>query len=116
MISRNFCNRRSIRLKGYNYSKPGAYFVTICCANHQYSLGRIDNQIMKLSPIGKIVKKFWQQIPNHFDNVELNDYVIMPNHIHGIVIINDNCNVKCRGEVTYHAHLYYLRPSQSKII
>ncbi len=70
-------HRRSIRLKGYDYSKLGAYFVTICCVNHQCCLGRIDNQIMKLSPIGKIVKKFWQQIPNHFDNVELDDFMIM---------------------------------------
>ena len=97
----DYHHRRSIRLKGYDYSKAGAYFVTICCKDHQFYFVRIENQIMTLSPIGKIIKKFWHRIPNHFNNVQLDEYVIMPNHIHGIIIINEYCGVNgSRGEVT----------------
>jgi putative transposase len=82
-------HRRSIRLKGYDYSKAGVYFVSICVKNHECLLGKINNLQMELNVFGKIVNFKWKNIPQYFKYVELNDYIIMPNHIHGIIIINE---------------------------
>ena len=82
-------NRRSIRLKGYNYSQSGLYFVTICTLKKQYIFGDIENGKMVLSPEGIVVGQCWNEIPEHFPNVVLHDFVIMPNHIHGIIEITD---------------------------
>jgi putative transposase len=83
-------------LKEYNYSLPGEYFVTICTNGHECILGEIFDDEMKLKARGIIADKCWREIPKHFLNVELDEYVIMPNHVHGIIILNDHC----RGEVT----------------
>jgi REP element-mobilizing transposase RayT len=84
-------NRRSIRLKNYDYSQAGAYFVTICCKNQQCYFGRIENRKIILSTSGKIAKMNWENIPRHYKNVILDEYVIMPNHLHGIIhIIHDD--------------------------
>lgn len=87
--------RRSIRLKGYDYSQPGAYFVTICTKNQYHYLGDIIGGRMKLSEIGEIINQFWIEISYHFDNVHLDGFIVMPNHLHGIIMID----VNCRGEV-----------------
>ncbi len=81
-------NRKPNRLKGYDYSRGGAYFITICVCNRECLLGQIINGKMILSDIGQIANECWVQIPYHFSGVELGEYVIMPNHIHGIIIIN----------------------------
>jgi REP element-mobilizing transposase RayT len=88
----NLHDRKSVRLRGYDYSKPGAYFITICTHDRQYNLGRSENGSIKLSPIGKIVEKYWKEIPEHFKHVALDAYIIMPNHIHGIIIITHKIN------------------------
>ena len=77
--------RRSLRLRGYDYSRPGAYFVTICIRNQKCIFGEIINGNMHLNEIGNIVVDWWNRIPQHFPSVEINDFVIMPNHIHGII-------------------------------
>ncbi|MFB2878561.1 transposase [Floridanema aerugineum] len=78
----------SIRLKDYNYSNNGWYFVTICTYQKLCFLGEaIGNQI-QLTAIGKIAEEFWLNIPSHFKYTYLDAYVIMPNHIHGIIIID----------------------------
>jgi len=78
----------SIRLKYYNYSCPGEYFVTICTKDRINYFGKINkNHKMILSEIGKIAEKYWLEIPKHFSNTELDIYQIMPNHIHGIIKI-----------------------------
>ncbi|MGD0591288.1 MAG: transposase [Bacteroidota bacterium] len=82
-------NRRSIRLKEYDYSQPGEYFITICTYNHEYTLGEIINSEMRLNEIGKIAEKCWKEISNHFMNVELDEFVVMPNHLHGIFTISE---------------------------
>jgi putative transposase len=82
-------NRRSIRLKNYDYSRPGGYFVTICAKNRNPCFGQIVNEKINLSPVGKIVEGCWLGIPEHFKNVKLDEWVIMPNHIHGIIIIDE---------------------------
>ncbi len=78
-------NRKSIRLKGYDYSSPGAYFVTICIKNRECLLGEIRNQKMILNDFGKIIAYHWEKIPSHFQNAKLDEFVAMPNHFHGIL-------------------------------
>ena len=80
--------RRSIRLKDYDYSRAGAYFVTICVDNHDCVFGNIQGENMVLNELGNKVQQFWEQIPEHNENVILDEFVIMPNHIHGILLIN----------------------------
>src|SRR5271157_3677875 len=81
-------HRRSIRLKGFDYSQPGGYFITICTQNHECVLGEIVDGQVRLSPAGEIASQCWSEIPKHFPNVELDVNVMMPNHVHGIIIIH----------------------------
>ncbi|MEJ5283963.1 MAG: transposase [Brevinematales bacterium] len=82
-------HRRSIRLKNYNYSQPGTYFITLCVKNRENLFGTITNGQIQLNDYGKIAQKYWLEIPSHFPDVSLDEFVIMPNHFHGIVIINE---------------------------
>ena len=79
--------RNSLRLQDYDYSQPGVYFVTICTENRICYLGNIVDGIMISFPISKIVRKIWLEIPEKFQSVDLDAFIIMPNHIHGIIII-----------------------------
>jgi REP element-mobilizing transposase RayT len=81
--------RRSIRLQGYDYSQAGAYFVTICTHNRQCLFGGIADRKMRLNDAGRVVQQCWDRIPTHFPHVELDGFVVMPNHVHGIVVITD---------------------------
>lgn len=85
-------NRKLNRLKGYNYSQAGWYFLTICIKNREHFFGKIINGTVHLSTIGKTAQKCWQEIPTHFPNAKLDEFIIMPNHIHGIIVI-ENSNV-----------------------
>jgi REP element-mobilizing transposase RayT len=82
-------HRRSIRLRGYDYSSIGAYFVTICTVGRECLFGEICTGGMILNDTGRLVQEWWQGVPDHFANVILDEYVIMPNHFHGIVVITD---------------------------
>lgn len=79
----------TFRLKGYDYSLPGYYFVTINTKNKQEFLGRVVNGKMNLNVAGKIANRFWRDIPKHFNNVKLLEFVVMPNHVHGIIVIEE---------------------------
>ncbi len=83
-------HRRSIRLKGYDYTQPGAYFVTICTHNREPLFGRVVDGEMVLNAFGEIVWACWGEIPDHFPHVELDAFVVMPNHVHGIIWIVDH--------------------------
>ena len=83
-------HRRSIRLKGYDYSQEGAYYVTIVTLQRKFLFGQIVNKDMILSLYGEIVQKWWKEIPVHFLNVETGAFVIMPNHVHGIINIRSS--------------------------
>lgn len=83
-------HRRSIRLKEYDYSQPSAYFVTIVVKDRDCPFGDVIDGEMKLSRAGEIVDEFWKQIPNHFQNAVLEEFVVMPNHLHAIVFITEN--------------------------
>lgn len=80
-------HRRSIRLRGYDYTRVGAYYVTICTDDRSCIFGRIVNAASHLSPLGDIVDECWRAIPMHFPHVHVDVHIIMPNHVHGIVVI-----------------------------
>jgi len=80
-------HRCSIRLKGYDYSQAGAYLVTIVTRNRACLFGDVVHDEVRLSEMGKIVQWTWQDLPNHVRNVQLDAFVVMPNHIHGIIVI-----------------------------
>jgi REP element-mobilizing transposase RayT len=80
-------HRRSIRLQGYDYSQQGAYFITLVTQHRECSFGAIGEDGIRLSPIGQTTQDFWRQIPAHFPNVALDEFVVMPNHLHGIIVM-----------------------------
>ncbi|WP_457654477.1 transposase [Rhodocaloribacter sp.] len=80
-------HRRSIRLKGYDYRKEGAYFVTICVEGHVCRFGTIQSGRMRLSAEGRVARDCWLALPDHFDRAVLDAFVVMPNHVHGIVFL-----------------------------
>jgi putative transposase len=86
--------RKTIRLKEFDYSRPGEYFITICTKDHEHAFGSIVNGQMDLNERGRIVDRCWKGIPEHFSNVELDEYIIMPNHVHGILILNDSVGTR----------------------
>ena len=83
-------HRKSYRLKGYDYSGPGLYFITICTKNREHHFGEIENNTMILNDIGKFANQCWLEIPNHFTNASLREYTVMPNHVHGIIELHEN--------------------------
>lgn len=91
----------SARLKNYDYSQPGIYYITICTKNHVLIFGDVIDSKMTLSNEGNIAKKYWVDIPNHYHQIELDEYVIMPNHIHGLIKIIETAksNISTIGEI-----------------
>jgi len=77
----------STRLSNWDYSSNAAYFITICTANREHHFGTIIDSKIQLSSIGEFAYKCWREIPNHFPHFYLDEFVVMPNHIHGIVMI-----------------------------
>lgn len=86
--------RRSIRLQEYDYRQNGAYFITICTHNRVELFGTIAEQDIRLNDWGKIAEMCWQEIPEHFPRVELDEFVFMPNHLHGIIVLADNVGAR----------------------
>lgn len=80
-------NRRSIRLKGYDYSKPGMYFITICTKNRQHMFGEIKDGQVHLNECGNMANKHLIELPNRFSNIKIDEHIIMPDHIHAIIEI-----------------------------
>jgi putative transposase len=87
-LFRNRYRVESARLKEYNYARDGKYFITICTKNRIHYFGELMTGKMVLSEIGEIAYKFWMEIPDHFPLVEIDEFIVMPNHLHGIMIIN----------------------------
>ncbi len=79
---------RSLRLRGYDYSRAGRYFITICCQGHVCRFGAVENGKMILNDAGKMIEK-WHLISEKFRNIKLGTYIVMPNHFHSIIIIAD---------------------------
>jgi putative transposase len=89
----NLHHRRSIRLKNYDYRQAGAYFITICIHQRQCRLGQIQAREMAPTIDGTIVAQIWHRIPQHFANAHLDAFVVMPNHIHGILWLGDDRSI-----------------------
>ena len=83
-------HKRSIRLKGYGYAREGAYFVTICTADRMPVFGEIVSEVMRENKYGDIVRSCRNELPSHYRNIVLDEFIIMPNHVHGIISIVDN--------------------------
>jgi putative transposase len=83
-------NRKTIRLQWYDYSQSGGYFVTICTHEKMCVFGKVADGGVRLSAIGEIARECWDEIPKHFPMAELDEYIVMPNHIHGIILLNDH--------------------------
>jgi len=84
-----------MRLPGYDYSQPGAYFLTVCTQNRQCLFGEIENTQMRLSDAGQMVQVVWKELTLRYPGVETDAFVIMPNHVHGIIWMTS----ERRGEV-----------------
>jgi len=82
-------HRRSVRLKNYDYSQPGAYFITVTTYQRALLFGEIIDGKMSLNQCGEIVQSCWERIPCHYPDAVLDSFVIMPNHVHGIIVIAD---------------------------
>lgn len=92
-------HRRSIRLKGHDYSRVGAYFITICTQNRECLFGDILDGVMRLNDAGEIVADEWLKTAAIRHEIELDVWVVMPNHFHGVaVIVNSGTTVDCRGD------------------
>ena len=87
----------SARLQHWDYGWDAAYFVTICTKDRECFFGEIENGLMNLSKIGVIADVLWYEIKNHATNIELGEFVVMPNHIHGIIILNGNDKLNATG-------------------
>jgi putative transposase len=79
---------RNTRLRGYDYARSGAYFVTICTHAFAPSLGTIKGSVVRLTPSGEIVRRTWFELPSRFPRVQLDAFVIMPDHVHGIMALH----------------------------
>ncbi len=81
-------HRKSIRLKEYDYAESGMYFFTVCCHDKKALLGHISEGEIELNRFGEIVHEVWLDLPKHYAQIKLDEFVVMPNHIHGILVIN----------------------------
>ena len=100
--NQNRHHRTSSRLKGYDYSHEGLYFISICILNRECLLGKIEKNNMILSETGEIANQYWKDITTHFPNSALHQHIIMPNHIHGIIEINHNNTMGMRHGSSLH--------------
>jgi len=92
-------HRKSIRLKGYDYSQAGLYFITICTHQRECLFGTIEHDEMQLNDIGIVANTCWMDIPKHFPNAVLHAHIIMPNHVHGIIELTMDGDVGVVGDV-----------------
>lgn len=89
-MKNKYPNRRSIRLQSWNYAWPGYYFITICTKNFEHTFGEVQDRIMKLNSFGEIARQEWIKTSEIRNNVIIDEFVIMPNHMHGIIQIIDH--------------------------
>ncbi len=80
--------QKQYRLPEYDYSSNGYYFVTTCTKNRKHLFGKIQEKKMVLSDLGRIVEKYWHEIPHRFPSVALDEFIVMPNHFHGIIVLD----------------------------
>lgn len=83
-------HRNSIRLKNYDYRQAGAYFLTLCTHQRECLFGNISAGVMQLNPIGQIVQRHWLSLPRYHPHVTLDAFVVMPDHFHGLIVLQDS--------------------------
>jgi len=81
-------HRRSIRLVDYDYAQSGAYFVTVCAEDHTCLFGDVVSAEMRLNDAGRMIQTAWDELPDHYPGVETDAFVVMPNHIHAIIVLS----------------------------
>jgi putative transposase len=82
--------RKRIRLPGYDYSRPGYYFVTVCVKGHVELFGAVEKGVMHWNAAGHMVDEVWRSMPEHYPGISVDSWIVMPNHVHGIVVIGDD--------------------------
>ncbi|MDX1919671.1 MAG: transposase [Candidatus Caenarcaniphilales bacterium] len=102
--------RKNIRLPNYDYSSPGAYFVTVCSFVRESIFGEVQNDEMFANEKGQIVEEVWKGLPKHYHNIELDEFVVMPNHFHGILKIIYNPG---DGHIPSYVGAHHDEPAQS---
>lgn len=95
-LFQNKYRTKTTRLQGWDYSSNGKHFVTICTRNSKKYFGEVKNKIMGLNELGNMAAICWQNIPSHFPFTELGAWVVMPNHVHGVIMINKPPSVETR--------------------
>jgi REP element-mobilizing transposase RayT len=83
----DFHRRKSIRLPNYNYSRHGAYFITVCTQNREQMFGHIMGEEMHLNNTGQIIQQVWDELQVFYPNIGTDEFIIMPDHIHGIIMV-----------------------------
>ncbi len=107
--------RRSLRLKDYDYAQQGAYFVTVCTKNRECFFGDVEDGRTKMSDAGLMVKKWWFEMKNKFRDIELDEYIIMPNHFHGIICnVGADLRVCPDGKDNIHNPPWTFRPTDKR--
>jgi len=112
----------STRLKHWDYGKPAFYFVTICTDARYPFFGTISNHAMYMTVLGDIVHNNWSHIPEHFSNIHLNEFIVMPDHIHGVIVIDTvpevetlQCNVSTRNTHVTDPHMSDISPKPGSL-
>ena len=100
--------RKNLRLQDYDYANAGAYFVTICAYQRQSLFGLVRDNKMALNQCGQIAEHAWRNIPMHFQDIHLDEFIVMPNHVHGILFTD--------GERARHASPLHHRPKLGTVI
>ncbi|WP_417914683.1 transposase [Candidatus Electronema sp. JM] len=108
--------RRSIRLIGYDYTSAGAYFITICASGKECLFGAVENGQMRLNDAGHIAEQCWRDIPLHFPHAALDEFAVMPNHVHGIVVLDHfRIGTACRAPTKMATTEQFGRPVAGSI-
>ena len=97
-FNRDVHHRKSIRLNGYDYSQKGAYFITFCTQNREHLFGEVIDSKMELNDAGAMVQTIWDELPTRFDNIIMDESIIMPDHSHGIIIITPDTQISRTGD------------------
>jgi REP element-mobilizing transposase RayT len=106
-------DRKHIRLRDFDYASDGWYFVTICTQNREFYFGEIKDRQMVFTGIGEIARQLWTEISAHFPMAELGEFVVMPNHVHGIIRIHRTdvaCNIPTNDTPTKNQYMASISP------
>jgi len=109
---RTLPNRKANRLRYFDYSYDGVYFITICTKNRENRFGEIQFEKMQLNQCGNIADQFWREIPKHFHDIKIDSFVVMPNHVHGLIAIKKTKGFEYKYPLFPRNHEYLCRVMQ----